>query len=250
MKQNRNAIFNLKDIFHHFIILFAILFVISFLVLFIVDNQLESTRITEIERFENGMLDYESSLFISDLNKRLNDLRFISDTYSLKLASGSSLNVIAQEWKIYADYKGIYDQIRFIDSRGNEKIRIDYSDGGATIVTQSELQYKGDRYYFIDTAKLDQGQILISKLDLNIENGVVETPIKPTIRFSTPVFTEDNQFLGIIILNYLANNFLNEFQVINNYSEGTIYLLNSDGYCISSDKPEQNWAFMYDEKKI
>lgn len=249
MKQNRNTIFNFKDVLRHFAILFVILFLFSFLILFFVDNQLEKTKIEEIERFENGVLDYESSLLISDLNKRLNDLRFISDAYYLKLATGSSLEVIAQEWKIYADYKGIYDQIRFIDSRGNEKIRIDYSDDGAVIITESNLQNKKDRYYFVDTAKLDPGQILVSKLDLNIENGVVETPIKPMLRFSTPVFDKDNEFLGIIILNYLANNFLNEFQVINNYSDGIIYLLNSDGYWISSDKPEQNWAFMYDESE-
>ncbi len=249
MKRNGDVVFNFKNVLKQFSFLFVILFVISFLILFVVDNQLESTKLDEIERFENGVLDYESSLFISDLNKRINDLHFITDAYYLKLISGSSSQNVAEEWKIYAEYKGIYDQIRFIDFKGDEKIRIDYSEEGASIVDQSELQNKGDRYYFLDTAKLNPGQILISKLDLNIENGEVEIPIKPMLRFSTPIFNEDNEFLGIIVLNYLASHYLNEFQIINNYSDGRIYLLNSDGYWISSDKPEQNWAFMYDEKK-
>jgi len=249
MKRNGNNIFNFKNVLKQFSILFAILFVISFLILFLVDNQLESTKIEEIERFENGVLDYQSSLFITDLNKRINDLHFITDAYYYKLTSGAASQDIAEEWRIYADYKGIYDQLRFIDFSGDEKIRINYSENGASIIDQSELQNKGDRYYFLNTAKLNQGQILISRLDLNIENGVVEIPIKPMIRLSTPVFNEDNEFLGIIVLNYLANNYLNEFQTITSYSDGHIYLLNSEGYWISSDKPEQNWAFMYDEKK-
>jgi len=248
MKRNGDVVFNFKNVFKQFSFLFVILFVISFLILFVVDNQLESTKLDEIDRFENGVLDYESSLFISDLNKRINDLHFITDAYSLKLISGSSSQNVAEEWKIYAEYKGIYDQIRFIDFKGDEKIRIDYSEEGASIVDRFELQNKGDRYYFLDTAKLNPGQILISKLDLNIENGEVEIPIKPMLRFSTPIFNEDNEFLGIIVLNYLASHYLNEFQTINNYSDGQIYLLNSDGYWISSDKPEQNWAFMYNEK--
>ncbi|HAF61822.1 MAG TPA: hypothetical protein DCK95_05805 [Anaerolineaceae bacterium] len=249
MKRNGNKIFNFKNVLKPFTILFAILFVISFLILFVVDNQLESTKIDEIERFENGLLDYQSSLLISDLNKRVNELHFIADAYYLKLASGVASQDIAEEWKIYADYKGIYDQLRFIDANGDEKIRIDYSENGAFIIDQSALQNKKDRYYFLDTANLNQGQILISRIDLNIENETIEMPIKPMIRFSTPVFNEDNEFIGIIILNYLADNYLNEFQTIANYSDGLIYLLNSEGYWISSDKPEQNWAFMYDEKK-
>lgn len=247
MKRNEIKILNLKNVLKSFSILFGFLFLISFLRLSVRDTQIESTRRDEIERFENGLLDYESKIFITNMSKRINDLQFITSAYYLKLASGVASQDITEEWKIYVEYKGIYDQLRFIDFNGDEKIRINHSENGAYIVDQTALQNKKNRYYFIDTAKLDQGQILISRLDLNIENDAVEIPIKPMIRLSTPIFNEDNQFLGIIILNYLADNYLDEFRTISEYSEGEIYLLNPDGYWISSDKPEQNWAFMYDE---
>ena len=52
---------------------------------------------------------------------------------------------------------------------------------------QAALQNKKDRYYFQDTMTLEKGQIFISKLDLNMENGVLEQPIKPMLRLGTPV---------------------------------------------------------------
>ena len=248
MKQNENKILKFKNVFKSFLILFVILFLISFLRLFAADTQIENTKRDEVERFENGLLDYESKVLVTDLSKRINDLHFISDAYYLKLASGVVSQDIAEEWRIYVDYKGIYDQLRFIDFNGDEKIRINYSVNKAFIVDPSSLQNKKDRYYFTETAQLEKGQILISRLDLNMENGIIEIPIKPIIRLSTPVVDENGQFLGIIILNYLSDNYLNEFRTISGYSGGNIYLLNKDGYWISSDKPEQNWAFMYNEK--
>lgn len=52
----------------------------------------------------------------------------------------------------------------------------------------TDLQYKGNRYYFKDSIGLEKDQIFVSALDLNVENGKVEIPHKPMIRFATPVF--------------------------------------------------------------
>jgi len=54
-------------------------------------------------------------------------------------------------------------------------------------VPDKELQKKGKRYYFSDSFKLKPGQIFVSPLDLNVEHGHLEKPIKPMIRFGTPV---------------------------------------------------------------
>ncbi len=43
-------------------------------------------------------------------------------------------------------------------------------------------------YYFKDSIGLEKDQIFVSALDLNVENGKVEIPHKPMIRFATPVF--------------------------------------------------------------
>lgn len=249
MEQEKKQFLVTKNVLKSFSILFLALFSIAFLRLFITGTQIENTKKDEIERFEIELLDYESSVFVSTLDKRINELRFITEAYLPRLITGSDLQRIAEEWKIYIDYKELYDQLRFIDADGNEKIRINYAEDGAYIVDQSALQNKKDRYYFTETTLLEKGQILVSRIDLNMEKGVVETPIKPMIRLSTPIFDESNQFLGILILNYCADNFINEFEIIANYSAGQIYFLNPDSYWIYSGNPEQNWSFMFDDKK-
>lgn len=232
-----------------FSILFIVLFLFSFVGLFTANDRAEALTRNEIVNYESELLDYESKIAINDLKLRINDLQFLEKAFATKLLSFPTYNDIANEWRIYADYKGIYDQIRFIDANGNEKIRINYSVNGSTIVNYPDLQYKGDRYYFTDTKSLSQGQIYISPIDLNIENGKVEEPIKPMVRLSTPIYDNDGNFFGIIVINYLAQSFLDEFQIVADYSEGEIFLLNSDSYWLASNDPNLNWAFMYEDKQ-
>ena len=240
---------DIKTNLKYFSILFAILFLFSFAGLFIANDRAEVLIRAEIERYEAELLDYESKTVVNDLRLRINDLQFLENAFSRKLLYHSAYNDIANEWRIYADYKGIYDQIRFIDAFGNEKIRINYSENGSIIARYSNLQYKGDRYYFTETKSLSQAQIYISPIDLNVENGQVEEPIKPMVRLSTPIFDEDGNFFGIIILNYLVDSFLNEFRLLADYSEGETFLLNSDSYWLVGNDPNLNWAFMYEDKQ-
>jgi len=59
--------------------------------------------------------------------------------------------------------------------------------GGRRAVPAAQLQKKADRYYFAATMALKPGGLYLSPLDLNIENGRIEVPIKPMIRIATPV---------------------------------------------------------------
>lgn len=81
-----------------------------------------------------------------------------------------------------------YDQVRWIDSSGRERVRVNNSVEGPVLVTESELQDKSDRYFFIETMPVNVGKIYISPLDLNIDNGEIILPYKPTIRVATPIF--------------------------------------------------------------
>lgn len=86
---------------------------------------------------------------------------------------------MASDWTAFMQAKGFYDQIRWIDETGMERLRIDYDDLKPNITPYGQLQYKGDRYYFKAASALDEGEIYISPLDLNIENGSIEIPYKP-----------------------------------------------------------------------
>ena len=47
-----------------------------------------------------------------------------------------------------------YAQLRYIDENGNEIIRVDQKGDETVRIAVDDLQYKGDRYYFINTINL------------------------------------------------------------------------------------------------
>ncbi|MCX6076211.1 MAG: diguanylate cyclase [Campylobacterales bacterium] len=100
-------------------------------------------------------------------------------------------------------------QLRYINENGDEIIRVDRVDygGNAYLVSNDKLQNKRDRYYFEEVSKLQEGSIWNSKIDLNIEHGEIEIPIKPTFRVASPVYI-NSVFRGMVIVNLFSENFL------------------------------------------
>lgn len=142
-----------------------------------------------------------------------------------------------------------YDQIRLILLNGMEDIRINKILQGAQVVPDNQLQDKSSRYYFSEAKDLPSGAVYISPLDLNIENGAIEQPIKPTIRITTPCYDKDKIQKGVIVLNYLADDLLKVFSKADYYDETQLMLLNRNGYWLYSKNTEDTWGFMYPDKK-
>ncbi|MDG3086412.1 diguanylate cyclase [Vibrio hannami] len=143
-----------------------------------------------------------------------------------------------------------YDQIRLLDKEGNEVIRINQNeDLSLTNVPESKLQNKKGRYYFDTTKELASGDVYISKFDLNVERGQIEFPVKPVLRFSTPVYSAENTFLGIGVINYLGTNVISLLESLNRHEGDLVYLLNEDGYFLNHQESAKNWLFMYPDKE-
>jgi PAS domain S-box-containing protein len=102
-----------------------------------------------------------------------------------------------------------YQQIRWIDESGMEKIRITRDKEEPVVVIPQELQDKSSRYYFQEANALLLGELYISRLDLNKEHGQIELPLRPVLRIATPVMDSNRQRRGIIVINidmgYLFN---------------------------------------------
>jgi PAS domain S-box-containing protein len=164
------------------------------------------------------------------------------------LAQGDkeSLRHVEAEYLAFAKHRQFFDQIRFIDLGGQEVIRVDLKGAAPELVPADRLQNKADRYYTTETLKLDRGQVFISQLDLNIEQGAIEQPIKPTIRVGTPVFDATGAKRGIIVINYLAQRILERVDELRS-AVANIWVLNSEGYWLLG--PQENaFAFMYPER--
>jgi len=116
--------------------------------------------------------------------------------------------LVAREFAIFSRRKASYDQIRYIDETGMEVVRVDFNDGDPKIIPFNRLQDKSHRYYFTATKKLKKAEVYVSPMELNIEYTRVEKPVKPMIRFITPVFNTTGDYRGIIVLNYFGEDLL------------------------------------------
>jgi len=161
-----------------------------------------------------------------------------------------ALNQVELEFLNFSSHKKRYDQIRLLDVHGMEVARVNFSrDAGAEIVPKNQLQPKRDRYYFTETINLAPGNIFISPLDLNIEHGAIEKPFKPMIRLAMPVFDAAGRKGGVVILNYMAQKLLESMESAGNELLGEFALLNDEGYWLASVDQDQEWGFMYPERR-
>lgn len=135
-------------------------------------------------------------------------------------------------------------QIRFINNQGDEivKVKATRDDQGVVnyrIEPIASLQNKSRRYYFQVSKELSSGRYYVSHLDLNVENGVIEIPYRPTLRIVTPVRGEQNQYLGAIVINMDASYMLS---ILTSFEGLDAYLVDKDGYIVFSNNSEFNWS--------
>ncbi len=212
-----------------------------------------------IEINENQFIQLEYKIIETEFKSILSDLLFLSNDQNLtknlgRISRKSSDNLqwkqeLEQEYLSFSQYKKNYDQIRVIDLRGQEVIRVNFNSGQPQIVPDEQLQNKLHRYWFNETFKQQPGQVFVSPLDLNIEEGKIEQPLKPMIRFGIPVFDSKGQKQGIMILNYLSKKFIDDLQPENINHLGKMLLLNEQGFWLKGLKPEDEWGFMYPDRK-
>ncbi|MEN8190672.1 MAG: GAF domain-containing protein [Thermodesulfobacteriota bacterium] len=161
--------------------------------------------------------------------------------------SGESMAWLSHDFRVFAESKKLYDQVRFLDPSGVEVIRVNYNrDGTAAVVSDEFLQDKGESYYFRGSVGLAEDSVYVSPLDLNIEHGQIEKPFKPMIRFGTPVINEDGKKIGVFFLNYLAERLLANLHkaMINVHDHAS--LVNRDGFWLHHRDPEKEWGFLLD----
>lgn len=145
--------------------------------------------------------------------------------------------------------KRVYDQLRILDVKGSEIIRMDQNeDFSLRTVSKSEFQNKSGRYYFESGIKLKPKEVYVSKFDLNIENGEIEYPIKPTIRLAMPIYQDGGSLLGLGVVNYNGDILLNNLTALNNHVGDELFVLNGEGDYLSGDE-KKAWNFMFPERE-
>src|SRR5690606_12854335 len=160
------------------------------------------------------------------------DLRVLAETpdllHYLDGGARAQRDDLSRHMLVIAKEARRYDQLRYVDIKGKEVVRINFNAGQPVIVPQAALQDKSTRYFFRDTVKPGRAEGYVWPLDFTIEHGEIDRPFKPMIRFGTPVFDSQGRKRGALIINYLGQDVIGHFLgIMSGGSPRSAMLLNS-----------------------
>jgi len=131
-------------------------------------------------------------------------------------------------------------QIRLLDAKGRERIRFNNSIFGETTqASDQDLQDKSDRDYFKISSSSPNGLTITSPIELNIENGIIEKPDRPTVRFITPIKV-NNEHVAHVVLNYDFSAILYQLEKHIPKNLGLL-IANKDGSWVRAPNQYDNW---------
>jgi len=244
-----------KERFHHS-------HVLHFFVIFLVSTAVLTTTLTlytfqhfklkqeELRNTETLRLDLATKSVTRNLKQSIIDVRLLAGSQHMQeyLNNPDPRNTsrLQKDFIHISRETAIFDQIRYIDRNGQERIRVNYNNGNPGIVPPEQLQDKSNRYYFRESIRLPVGHVYLSPMDLNIENGKIELPFKPMIRIATPLSDpHSDTTAGVLVLNYLADSILSQFKEAMSHSWGKAMMLNHEAYWLYSSRPQDEWGFMF-----
>jgi diguanylate cyclase (GGDEF)-like protein len=223
---------------------------VALTVLFALEKE---ARLARTSSEEQANLDQQEKLVVKTFETITSDLKILASQNELEMflasADNHSRELAEKEYLSFIRHKGLYDQIRYLDEHGMEIFRVNYNAGNPFIVPRKQLQNKKQHPYFSKTMALKKGEIYVSPFDLNFEQGEVEVPFKPVIRFATPIVDDQMGKRGIVILNYLGAALIETLRESGRISSGNTLLLNADGFWLCAIDPNDEWGFVLRERK-
>lgn len=241
---------------YRFAVLFSPLLLLFLTITFFIYHLESVNHLELIANKEKVVVSTGLQLIHNTIDPIQEDIGFLSNICSnnlLKTQNVQESQVVIRRLETiflsFAENHPVYDQIRFLDQSGMERIRINFYKDKPVIVQSELMQNKGERYYFRDTIQLKKGEVFISPLDLNIEYHEIETPLKPMIRLGQVVVDKEENKLGAVILNYKAREMLDKIHDWSITQPGDLMLLNSDGYWLHGKQYNQEWGFIFPERR-
>ncbi|MGE5157263.1 MAG: PAS domain S-box protein [Gemmatimonas sp.] len=150
---------------------------------------------------------------------------------------------LAKRLSVELQTKPAYSRFRFIGTEdgGRELVRVDRSspDGTVQVVPDTGLQHESDRPYFKATVKLKQGEIYVSPVDLERNDGTIAVPHVPTLRVAAPIFAPDGKLFGIVVINVDMRPCLDRVRTPARAGE-QIYVVDAKGdYLVHPDRTQE-----------
>ncbi len=187
----------------------------------------------------------------SEIRVQMADTAFLAEMVEVELPDFADrtegLRTLSEEFLVFAHTKGAYDQVRFLNDKGMEIIRVQSGPEGFEIAPPEQLQDKSGHGYFTEAMSMEQ-EVYVSRFDLNMELGRIERPLKPVLRFSAPVSGREGAPPGVIVLNFLGRHLLDEVRRAPTESGARFFLVNPLGEFLVGPTPKDEWAMLLGDK--
>lgn len=190
---------------------------------------------SETRFFERERLELESAI-----DRNLDEIESVATLIESE-PSDKIIRTLLESLLLDSD---IVFQARLIAPTGWERYRIERVNGTRTWANDSALQDKSDRPYFRDSISLEAGRFYVSTIDLNVENGQIEKPYRPTVRLARKLANN----LGVVVVNLDLSGLIEEST--RSYSAGVdTWIVNAQGDWLVGPSPDLEWGFLLGERK-
>lgn len=209
-------------------------------------------RATTLDKWQQHMetqVEKTSAMLLADFREASTDAMLLADDGLLQHQSAQAMDMLAERFMSLARFHPYYQQVRFIDASGMERVRVNSIGGKVWRVAESELQDKSGRDYFQEAISLPANSLRLSRLDLNIEHGKIERPLNPMLRFSVPVHSRRGKLLGVIVINYGVAPVLAKLFNTEDPSGLRMMLLNAQGAWLGGGAEQDRWGGMLDHDR-
>ncbi|WP_198662880.1 sensor histidine kinase [Cohaesibacter intestini] len=141
-----------------------------------------------------------------------------------------------------------YTQLHYIGvaDGGRELVRVDQTNDGIDVVTPQNLQQKEGERYFQESLRLQAGQTYFSDVTYNREHGKVDTLMTPTLRTIVPVFDDDGQMFGLVVINVNYEKLM-QLGLQNSTPSRVAYAINNHGDYLKIDALSKFGSFEFHE---
>lgn len=135
--------------------------------------------------------------------------------------------------------KNDYNQIRILNSRGVEIIKINNTDNAISLAEENDLKNESAKYYTKEALALQSNQVYISQIDLaNTAENKGNLPIIPVIRTAIKIFDKNETSFVILMLDFRADAIVSQAGMLGEKEEEIKeehmdMLLNKDGYYLA-----------------
>ncbi|MWV12163.1 diguanylate cyclase [Pseudomonas sp. R-28-1W-6] len=130
---------------------------------------------------------------------RVRDLPAGASQIEREHVAGDLGELFRSQLKVHPEYV----QIRLISAadHGLEQVRVDRDGERLLQIDGSQLQEKGHYAYVFDTLRLQPGEVRLSPIVINHEQGAHSSQDRPTLHVSTPVADSAGKVVALIVIN-------------------------------------------------